>query len=208
MANVMKIASRRTEVRVDGLRLVVDEGTCNPAPFFGASFAPLFRTALEGVGPATQVLDVGTGGGVWALMAVRKGAQVTATELEHVSFDALVESAALNELAVPQHLHGDLFEPVRGERFDRVLFNPPFHFGTPTDERERAYLGGEDGEVVHRFLDELPDHLSTSGRGFLILPETERRGYERSLERFFPVVRESQWAPVLGRAQLLELTPR
>ena len=35
--------------------------------------------------------------------------------------------------------HGDLFEPVAGERFDLVLFNPPFLLGAPQDERDAAW---------------------------------------------------------------------
>jgi methylase of polypeptide subunit release factors len=104
-------------------------------------------------------------------------------------------------------VRGDLFEPVAGERFDRVLFNPPFHFGEPADDAERAYLGGQDGAVVRRFLAALPDHLRPSGRGYLILPRTERAGYEPDLSRFSVEVPARRWLPVLGSVELLELSP-
>lgn len=118
----------------------------NPAPAFGVSLAPLFEAALVGV-RGERVLDVGTGCGVWALLAARAGADDTATDRPHVSFAALEASAQKSGLAIPRCLHGDLFALVRGERFDRVLFNPPFHFGAPRDDAERAYLGGPDSCV-------------------------------------------------------------
>jgi methylase of polypeptide subunit release factors len=209
MTRSMKAASgRRGEVTIAGLRVIVAEDVCNPAPMLGLSFAPLFEAALEGVQRGEAILDVGTGSGVWALMAARSGAQVTATDLPHVPLDAIAESARINALDAPRCLHGDLFAPVEGERFDRVLFNPPFHFGTPKDDSERAYLGGEEGEVVRRFLAELPAHLRPSGRAFLIVPRIEQRGYASDLARFTITVRAHRFLPVLGRAELLELAPR
>jgi len=145
-------SARRAEVTVAGLRPAVGEGVCNPAPAFGVSFARLFEAALAGLGEDERVLDLGTGSGVWALLALRAGAgSVTATDLAHVPFAPLRDAAARNGLPSPRLLHGDLFAPVAGERFDRILFNPPFHFGEPRTEAERAYLGGADGEAVRRW---------------------------------------------------------
>lgn len=209
MTRAMAVAARRpTTAVVAGLRITVAGGVSNPAPAFGFSFAPLFEAALIDMKTDERVLDLGTGSGVWALLAVRCGADVTATELPHVPFDALRTSARANGLAVPRLLHGDLFEAVGTERFDRVLFNAPFHFGAPRTIAERAYVGGPRGEVLLRFLDALADHLTPTGRGFAILPRVERPGYEEGLRKFEVRALTSLWMPVLGHADVLELTPR
>ena len=209
MTRSMAFASaRRTDVEVAGLRLRVEPGVCHPAPALGFSFATLFEAALVGLPTGARVLDVGTGCGVWALLASRAGGDVTATDLTHVPLEPVADAARDAGLRVPRVLHGDLFEPVAGERFRRVLFNPPFHLGTPRTESERATLGGPHGEVLRRFLAELPLHLEPGGSGWVVLPRTERRAYEDALAPLSPEVRAHRTIPVLGRAELIRLTPR
>jgi len=70
-------------------------------------------------------------------------------------------------------IRGDLFEPVTGE-FDLILFNAPY---LPTSPEERgddwleyALDGGTTGrEVVERFLNGAPAHLSRFGRILLLI---------------------------------------
>jgi release factor glutamine methyltransferase len=62
--------------------------------------------------------------------------------------------------------HGDLFAPVAGERFDLVLFNPPFLLGAPKDERDAAWRSQDAPE---RFAAALIDHLKPGGAALLLL---------------------------------------
>lgn len=199
-------AARGGEVSVGGLTVRVPPGVCHPAPFGGVSFAPLFEAALEGLGADERVLDVGTGCGVWALLAARSGADVWATDLPHVDLSSVRASAELNGLPPPTTRAGDLFAPVAGERFDRVLFNPPFHFGEPADDAERAYLGGADGAVVRRFLREVDAHRAAGGAAYVILPKRERARYADDLRAHRVQETASRWLPVLGRCYLLALS--
>ncbi|MCB9595330.1 MAG: methyltransferase [Sandaracinaceae bacterium] len=206
LVRLMKVGSSRAGVaRVGDLEVRVAPGVCHPAPFGGVSFAPLFTAALDGLRDGDRVLDLGTGCGIWALLAARAGGRVTATDLSHVDLTSIAAAATAHGLAAPRLLHGDLFAPVAGERFDRVLFNPPFHFGEPRDDAERAYLGGADGEVVKRFLREVPAHLDEGGRAYVILPAHERAGYQADLSAHRVRDVRSVWLPVLGRVHLLAL---
>jgi release factor glutamine methyltransferase len=62
--------------------------------------------------------------------------------------------------------HGDLFDPVLNERFDLVLFNPPFLRGTPRDDRDSAWRSVD---VPERFAAGLTDHLKPDGSALVLL---------------------------------------
>jgi methylase of polypeptide subunit release factors len=62
--------------------------------------------------------------------------------------------------------HGDLFAPVAGERFDLVLFNPPFLRGTPRNDRDRAWRSSD---VAERFAAGLGAHLKAGGSALVLL---------------------------------------
>ena len=61
---------------------------------------------------------------------------------------------------------GDLFGPVNGERFDLILFNPPFYRGEPRDALDRAWRATD---VIERFAAQLGDHLTPTGSALVIL---------------------------------------
>jgi release factor glutamine methyltransferase len=61
---------------------------------------------------------------------------------------------------------GDLFAPVAGERFDLVLFNPPYFRGVPADDLDRAWRGSD---VIERFAAGLGGALTAEGTALLCL---------------------------------------
>jgi release factor glutamine methyltransferase len=98
-----------------------------------------------------RVLDLCTGSGAVAVAAARRGASVTAVD---VSRGALV-SVRLNALLNGVHVRvrrGDLFDAVRGERFDLIVANPPYlpaeDDALPARGRARAWDAGRDGRAV------------------------------------------------------------
>jgi release factor glutamine methyltransferase len=84
--------------------------------------------------------------------------------------------------------HGDLFAPVLEERFDLILFNPPFVQGPPRDDRDRAWRSND---VAERFAAGLAAHLkpagsalvllSTFGDGYVFLEEFRKHNFEVSV---------------------------
>jgi HemK-related putative methylase len=134
----------------------------------------LFRTGqalaeyLSGVAihPGMKVLDLGTGSGVGAVFAARLGAKVVATDIN----PAAIRCARINILlnGVDDRVdvrEGDLFEPVEGERFHLVLFNPPYYRGAPRDAWEYAWRS--EG-LLEQFILRLPDVLAEDGRAFIM----------------------------------------
>lgn len=150
---------------VQGLTLLVLPGVANPNLLrTGAFFARcLDAEMLSG----RDVLDLGTGSGVCALVAAKHGSRVVAVDISRAAVRCARINAIANQLEHRVDVrHGDLFGPVAAERFDLVLFNPPFLFGEPKDERDAAWRSID---VAARFARGLDAHLAPGGQALLLL---------------------------------------
>ena len=115
---------------------------------------------------ALHVLDMGTGSGILAAYCARRGAEVVASDIDIDAIKALELTA--NRMGVSIKLVAcDLFSKIH-ERFDIVVFNPPYLPSSAIDDRTTN--GGKQGtEIISRFLGELSQHLVENGRGMLVV---------------------------------------
>jgi release factor glutamine methyltransferase len=125
---------------------------------------------------ALHAVDVGTGSGAIALALATEGpfARVVAVDVQE---DALALARENHAAAAPdspvEFRPGDLLAPVRGERFDVVVSNPPYvrddeRTGLEPEVRDwepaRALFAGPDGlEVVRRLATDAPAVLRPGG---------------------------------------------
>ncbi|WP_210480893.1 methyltransferase [Naasia sp. SYSU D00948] len=103
--------------------------------------------------PAGSVLDLGTGSGIQALRAARYGTRVVATDVSERALAFAGFNAALNGVEIELR-QGSLFEPVEGERFDRIVCNPPFVI-TPRGADVPEYEYRDAGLVGDRLVEEV-----------------------------------------------------
>lgn len=99
--------------------------------------------------PTGDVLDLGTGNGVLAVHAARWAGRVVATDLSGRAVALASFNAALNGVAV-EFRTGRWSDPVAGERFDRVVCNPPFAIGPRVEVLFRD--SGEPGDGLSERL--------------------------------------------------------
>lgn len=150
---------------VSGMPLVVLPSVFNPKLFWSSEALARYLESLD-LPNQTTVLDLGTGTGVCALVAARKVCKVVATDVNPVALRCARINALSQGLADRIELRqGDLFEPVKGERFDLVLFNPPFFRGTPVNEADRAWRSPD---LLERFARSLPNVLAPGGRALVV----------------------------------------
>ena len=155
--------------RIDGLAFAILPGVLNPVVFRSGAF--LARTVagspLAGPVPGARALDMGTGSGVGAVFAARRGFQVVGVDLNPAAVRCARANVLLNGLEERIEIRlGDLFEPVAGERFDLVLWNPPFFRGEP---RGAADLAWRATDVMERFAAGLPAVLAGGGVALVLL---------------------------------------
>ncbi|MGH2537395.1 MAG: HemK2/MTQ2 family protein methyltransferase [Candidatus Promineifilaceae bacterium] len=151
---------------IDGVPLIVLPQVFNPVLLRSGAFlvATLAQIPLP---KAAAVLDLGTGSGAGAIFAARRGAAVTAVDINPEAVRCARLNALLNGLEGRiEAVQGDLFAPVAGRCFDLILFNPPYHRGRPADGLDQAWRGLS---VFERFAAGLDGHLAPSGRALLVL---------------------------------------
>jgi release factor glutamine methyltransferase len=155
--------------RVAGFPVVVLPQVFNPKLFWTGE---LLASALDErlIPPGASVLDLGTGTGVGALAAARWAGRVVAVDVNPAAVRCARINVLLNEADDRVEVRGgDLFEPVEGERFDVVLFNPPYYPGAPQDALDSAFRAAD---LPERFARGLAAHLRPGGYALLLLSST------------------------------------
>jgi HemK-related putative methylase len=150
---------------IGGRQLVVLPDVINPKLFRTGQF---LGDSLHGViRPGTTVLDMGTGSGIGAIVAAGLGARVTAVDINPEAVRCARINALVNRVDDRVEVRqGDLFEPVSGEQFDVVVFNPPYLAGRPSNALDHAFRGDD---VVGRFAREVERHLAPEGFALVLL---------------------------------------
>jgi 16S rRNA G1207 methylase RsmC len=156
---------------VDGVSLVVLPDVFNPVLLrTGAFLARSLPTPPIADGRASiapRALDLGTGSGVGAIFAARRGYDVVGVDINPEAVRCARINVLLNNLEGRVEIRaGDLFAPVAGEQFDLVLFNPPFYRGTPVDRLDQAWRATD---VIERFASGLLQALRPTGEALVVL---------------------------------------
>lgn len=165
-----KRLSRVLLEHVDGLPLIVLPQVFNPVMFRTGEIlarAVADSPLAEPRGPDSRALDLGTGSGIGAVFAARRGHRVVAVDVNPEAVRCAQLNVLLHRLedrvAVRQ---GDLFAAVAGEAFDLVLFNPPFFRGDPQGAFDTAWRSTD---VLERFAAGLPGALAPGATALLVL---------------------------------------
>jgi ribosomal protein L3 glutamine methyltransferase len=181
---------------IKGVPFYVDERVIVPRSLIGELVMTAFADDNALIGDPERiasVLDLCTGGGSLAILASRvfPNALIEAVDVSPGALEVaernLEEHRLRDRVALKR---GDLFAPLRGERFDLILANPPYvdagaiarfppeYAAEPTI----AHAGGTDGlDIVRRILSETPKHLAAGGT--LVCEVGGARG---ALEHEFP----------------------
>jgi methylase of polypeptide subunit release factors len=112
---------------------------------------------------------------VLALTAAPHSGKVVATDLNPRARQFTEFNAALNGFSNIEFREGSAFEPVRGERFDLILGNPPF-FVTPSVRRVFSDNSMELDGFCRTLIRQAPEHLNEGGYCQMLVEWVEVKG--------------------------------
>lgn len=133
-----------------------------------------------------KVLDMGCGTGIQGLEAYKYTKNVTFSDIDGdclkiskinfyinyiKNFNPYELLDIIDKIKFPvDFILSDLFSKIN-EKFDVILFNPPYLPGYEEDERlDRWVCGREDGrEIIDKFLNDLKYHLNKNGIALLVI---------------------------------------
>lgn len=156
--------------RVSGLELVILPNVFNPVVFrtgrfFAESLEELVPAICE-TGTAGTALDLGTGSGILAITAAKRGYAVDAVDLNDESVQCARDNAERNNVGASIRVyHGDLFAPLPRRKYDLILFSPPSFRGKPGSKFELCWQAED---VFERFAAELPGRLAKDGQALIL----------------------------------------
>lgn len=126
----------------------------------------LLKAAYQEARPEDMTIEIGCGRALISREIASKVKSMLATDINPYAV-MLAKKSGLEALQT------DLLRGFKA-KFDLIIFNPPY---LPTSDEERiegwlncALDGGPTGrDVISRFLEELKEHLSSSGRALLLV---------------------------------------
>jgi release factor glutamine methyltransferase len=165
------------------------------------------KELVEVVREGHRVLDVGTGSGILAILAAKKGASVVATDIHQLSVKCAEYNASLNNVELDAKISG-LFESIKNEETFDIIVSNMTALPTPPDEQHDEYItrtvdAGPDGrKYLDPLISQMPKYLKegcyfiTQHSNFANIEKTkdklEELGFEVELKVYeYPVGKTS-----------------
>lgn len=118
-----------------------------------------------------KVLDLGSGTGIHAILSASRGAYATAVDINERAVKYTNINVALNDVGAYTSVHlGNLYDPVKGEKFDYIIANSPF---IPIlNERSKQFTTDHHDasglQVFNDIINGLSEHLLPKGTAVIL----------------------------------------
>jgi len=118
------------------------------------------------------VLDMGTGSGIQAIFAAEIASKVIAVDINPFAVKCARENIKLNKLDNKITVKkSNLFENIKKEKFDVIIWNPPFYNRKPINILEKA-CGDTDNKTLIKFIDSAKNFLNKNGFVLLVISDS------------------------------------
>ena len=163
-----KYLSKTRTYNYDGIRLEIPPQVFHPGFFFSTRLLLRYISALTLQGQ--RFLELGAGSGLIAIHAAKKGATVTATDINPVAVECLRRNCDQNKVK-PEIILSDLFSNIPEQSFDIIAINPPYYKKQPQNMVEHAWYCGENGEYFEQLFTKLGKYIHKNSIVVMVLSE-------------------------------------
>ena len=161
-----KYLSKTRTYQYEDIRLEVAPEVFHPGFFFSTHVLLKYirKLPLEG----KLFLELGCGSGLISIYAAKKGASVTATDINKIALQFLAKNSRFNNTAL-RIIESDLFRDIPGQPFDIIAINPPFYKKQPRTARDYAWHCGENGEFFESLFRDLGMYIHSRTEVCMVL---------------------------------------
>lgn len=161
-----KYLSKTRYYRYKDIRLEIPPEVFHPGFFFSTQMLLQYISKLPL--QKKEFLEPGCGSGLISMIAAKKGASVTATDINPVAVDFLKKNCLANNLHL-KVLQSDLFNAIPAKQYDVIAINPPYYKKDPVTLQDHAWYCGEQGEYFSVLFASLSDYIHADTEILMVL---------------------------------------
>jgi release factor glutamine methyltransferase len=150
----------------DTIKVLVKKGVFHPGFFFSTKFFLRFLQSENLAGKT--LLELGAGSGLISLVCAKRGAHVTATDINPAAVEGIRESVKLNDLLISVY-QSDLFAGIPKQVFDYIIINPPYYRGAAKNVEQQAWYAGESLEYFDKLFSSISPYSAIDSKIFMCL---------------------------------------
>ena len=154
--------------RYGNIRLEIPPQVFHPGFFFSTRLLLRYVSALSL--QEQRFLELGAGSGLISIHAAKKGATVTATDINPVAIECFRRNCDQNKVK-PEIILSDLFASIPEQSFDIIAINPPFYKKQPQALADHAWYCGENGEYFEQLFTKLGKYIHQNSIVLMVLSE-------------------------------------
>ena len=163
-----KYLSKTRSYQYEDIRLEIAPEVFHPGFFFSTQVLLNYvkKLPLED----KVFLEPGCGSGLISIYAAKKGAVVTASDINKTALEILAKNSRLNNTAMTI-IESDVFRDIPGQLFDIIAINPPYYKKRVRTITDYAWHCGENGEFFTSFFRDLDRYMHPQTHVCMVLFE-------------------------------------
>jgi release factor glutamine methyltransferase len=164
---VQRYLRKVRQYHFNGLTLTIPPGVFHPGLYFSTKFLLKYIETLPLENKT--LLELGAGSGLISLSAAKRGAIVTATDINPTAVEYLEKNSSCNNIPLQQVILSDLFDTLPVQPFDIIAVNPPYYKKDPDTAASYAWYCGAQGEYFVRFFKALGSYIHADTAVLMVL---------------------------------------